>query len=44
MIVINREKARELRQRQTPGEQRLWQVLRNRQLGGYKFHRQFVLE
>lgn len=32
--------ARELRRRQTPAEQLLWQLLRNRQLGGFKFRRQ----
>ena len=30
----------ELRQPQTPAEQRLWAVLRDRGLGGYKFRRQ----
>jgi type I restriction enzyme R subunit len=34
------QKARELRQEQTPAEEMLWQVLRNRQLGGLKFRRQ----
>ena len=32
--------ARELRQKQTPAEARLWQLLRNRQLLGFKFRRQ----
>jgi very-short-patch-repair endonuclease len=32
--------ARELRQRQTRSEVILWQAIRNRQLGGYKFRRQ----
>jgi len=34
------QKARELRQEQTPAEEVLWQLLRNRQLGGLKFRRQ----
>ncbi len=34
------ELARELRQRQTPSEQLLWELLRNRHLGGFKFRRQ----
>lgn len=32
--------ARELRQRQTPAESRLWACLRNRRLAGLKFRRQ----
>ena len=32
--------ARELRQPQTPMEQRLWTRLRDRQFSGYKFRRQ----
>ncbi|UJS25286.1 endonuclease domain-containing protein [Thiothrix winogradskyi] len=43
MTIPNREKARSLRQQQTSAEQRLWQQLRNRQLDGYKFHRQYVI-
>ena len=34
------ERARELRQPQTPAEQRLWARLRDRQLGEFKFRRQ----
>jgi len=34
------KRARELRQRQTPAEQILWQYLRNAQLDGIKFRRQ----
>ena len=34
------ERARELRQTQTPYEAKLWKLLRNRQLAGYKFRRQ----
>ncbi len=33
-------RARTLRQPQTPAEQVLWAHLRNRQLAGFKFHRQ----
>lgn len=34
------ELSRKLRREQTPAEQKLWQLLRNRQLGGFKFRRQ----
>ena len=34
------ESARELRQRETPAETLLWQLIRNRQLLGFKFRRQ----
>lgn len=37
------EKARQLRQNQTLAEQQLWQRLRNRQLQGYKFRRQYPI-
>jgi very-short-patch-repair endonuclease len=43
MTTTNREKSRLLRQQQTPAEQCLWQQLRNRQLDGYKFHRQYAI-
>ena len=33
-------RARDLRQSSTEAEQRIWQRLRNRQLGGWKFRRQ----
>ena len=41
--------ARNLRRRQTPAEERLWQAIRDRRLGGIKFRRQhpvgrFVLD
>ncbi|MDX8395377.1 MAG: cobalamin biosynthesis protein, partial [Mariprofundaceae bacterium] len=36
--------ARELRQNQTDAEQKLWQCLRNRQLKGFKFRRQYVID
>jgi very-short-patch-repair endonuclease len=38
------ERARELRQPQTPAEQRLWARLRDRQLGGLKFRRQHPID
>jgi very-short-patch-repair endonuclease len=37
---IVRQRARELRQPQTPAEEQLWQNLRRRQLKGYYFRRQ----
>lgn len=37
---LSRLRARELRHPQTPAEQKLWQILRSRQLDGYKFRRQ----
>ncbi|MDD5395268.1 MAG: DUF559 domain-containing protein [Thiothrix sp.] len=43
MMITNREKSRLLRQQQTLAEQCLWQQLRNRQLDGYKFHRQYAI-
>jgi very-short-patch-repair endonuclease len=38
------ERARELRREPTEPEKRLWRHLSNRQLGGFKFRRQEVLE
>ena len=35
--------ARKLRRNQTDAERRLWQHLRNRRLGGFKFRRQHVI-
>jgi very-short-patch-repair endonuclease len=35
-----KQRARELRQPQTPAEQKLWALLRGRNLAGYKFRRQ----
>jgi very-short-patch-repair endonuclease len=35
-----RKRARELRKSSTPAEKKLWQSLRNRNLGDYKFRRQ----
>ncbi len=37
---IIRQRSREFRQPLTPAEQKLWSVLRNRNLGGFKFRRQ----
>ena len=37
------ELCRELRRRQTPAEEILWQCLRDRRLDGYKFRRQHPL-
>jgi very-short-patch-repair endonuclease len=37
-------RARELRQPQTPAEAKLWQRLRNRQIGGHKFRRQHPID
>jgi very-short-patch-repair endonuclease len=39
-----KQKARNLRKQQTDAEKKLWWELRNRQLAGYKFKRQYVLE
>ncbi len=36
--------ARSLRQRSVPAEQRLWKLLRNRELGGFKFRRQHPVD
>jgi len=36
--------ARELRKAQTDAENKLWQTLRNRQILGFKFHRQYVIK
>ncbi len=37
------ELARQLRRNMTEAEKLLWQELRNRKLGGYKFNRQFTV-
>jgi very-short-patch-repair endonuclease len=39
----NIERSRELRKKQTDAEKKLWTILRNRQLNGVKFRRQFPL-
>src|SRR5262249_8806156 len=37
------ERSRQLRKCQTPHEQTLWRLLRDRRLEGYKFRRQYVI-
>jgi len=44
MKYIKREFARQLRQNQTPFEERVWELLRNNQFMGLKFRRQHVIE
>jgi len=39
----NTQRARELRKNQTDAENLLWRHIRNRQLQGYKFRRQFPI-
>jgi very-short-patch-repair endonuclease len=39
----NVQRCRDLRRKQTDAERKLWSVLRNRQLSGAKFRRQFSL-
>jgi len=39
--LLAREIARALRKRMTEAERRLWRHLRNRELGGWKFRRQY---
>ncbi len=39
----NIEKCRRLRKEQTDAERKLWSILRNRQLSGVKFRRQFPI-
>ena len=36
-------RARQMRHESVPAERKLWSCLRNRQLGGYKFRRQFAI-
>lgn len=47
MSPVNRKRitqlCRELRRRQTPAENELWQLVRNRKLNGYKFLRQYAI-
>lgn len=40
---ISRQYQLKLRKNPTPAEQILWQVVRNKQLGGYKFRRQHII-
>jgi very-short-patch-repair endonuclease len=44
MKVSLNERARELRKNSTDTENKMWYFLRNRQLNGYKFIRQHVIE
>jgi very-short-patch-repair endonuclease len=37
-------RARDLRRDQTEAERRLWKLVRNRQLGGFKFRRQYPID
>jgi len=39
----NIEKSRKLRKNQTDAERKLWSIIRNRQLNGVKFRRQFSI-
>ena len=43
MTKKNIQRARELRKNQTDAENLLWKHVRNRQLDGYKFRRQFPI-
>ena len=43
MKRINLERCRQLRRNQTDAERKLWSILRNRQLAGAKFRRQFSI-
>jgi len=36
--------AKELRKNQTAAEQRLWQRIKNKQLGGFRFLRQYIID
>ncbi len=48
MTPVNKKRittlCRNLRRRQTPAENVLWQLVRNRKLNGYKFLRQYAIE
>lgn len=37
------KRSKNLRRNQTPAENKLWSLIRNKQIGGYKFRRQHVL-
>jgi hypothetical protein len=41
---VKKERARELRRDMTPEEKILWHYLRNRQMAGFKFRRQQVID
>jgi len=42
-VSSNTTRARQFRKEQTDAERVLWHKLRNRELGGYKFHRQVTI-
>ena len=44
MTYKKRDFARQLRQEQTPAEEKVWRVLRDKQFMGLKFRRQHVVE
>ena len=44
MKTVIQQRAKALRNDPTKAEQQLWQKLRNRQLGGYKFRRQHPID
>jgi very-short-patch-repair endonuclease len=44
MTELITKRVRDFRKDQTPSENRLWQMLRNRKLDGYKFYRQHPLK
>ena len=44
MPATIKERVRELRRNQTPSENALWQMLRNRKLAGNKFYRQHAIK
>lgn len=41
--MLNKEKARYLRNNQTPQERKIWTIIRNRQFFGYRFLRQYCI-
>ena len=43
MDIAIREVSRSLRKKSTPSEKVFWQVVRNRQILGYKFNRQYPI-
>lgn len=43
LSVLQKQRARSLRRAQTDVEHRLWYLLRNRQVGGFKFRRQYPI-
>jgi len=43
-MVDYKHRSRQLRRNQTDAEKKIWRYLRNRQINGIKFHRQYVIE